>query len=63
MDDNHHPVLITKNNFGSLTDQTMLGSQLRDDFQFALLMWLAPYPHSLTTPSADLLVLINAIFT
>ncbi len=22
MDDNHHPVLITKNNFGSLTDHT-----------------------------------------
>jgi hypothetical protein len=37
----------------------MFGSQLRDDFQFALPAWLSPYPRSLTTPS-NLLVPINA---
>ena len=59
MDDNHHPVPITKNNLGSLTDQMMFGLRLRDDFQLARLMWLSLSPHSLTV-SANLLVLFTA---
>jgi len=37
----------------------MFSSRLRDDFQFARLMWLSPLPHSLTV-SANLLVLFIA---
>jgi hypothetical protein len=45
MDDNHHPVPITKNNFGSLTfrDFSDFSSQLREDFQPSTRIRLTPF--------------------
>jgi hypothetical protein len=63
-DDNHHPVLITENNFGLLTPLRQAQSfslRLRDDVQSAgLTRFHRVLQASLTTPSADLLVLFNA---
>jgi hypothetical protein len=43
LDDQHRPVPITWNNFGSLTSRdTGFSLQLRDDFPSASLVWLSP---------------------
>jgi len=65
LDDNHHPVPITKNNFGFPTTNqlfnylTDFSSQLREDFQFASKIRLSPNCE-LAGNYANLLVPINA---
>ena len=44
MDDNHHPVLVTKNNFGSLTSFSARGSEMIFDLLVDL---FAPHPQAL----------------
>ena len=60
LDDDHHPVPITKNNFGLLTFQRMdFRSLLREDFLSALLVHLSPN-RELADNSANVLVPIIA---
>jgi len=60
MDDQHHPVPITKNNFGLLTFQRLdFRSLLREDFPSALLVHLSPN-RELADNSANVLVPIIA---